>query len=116
MEDSGLELNPQVVQLGPQVLLRILEKYLETQPPLIQDIQSAHEDGNLDKLRDAAHSLKGSSSTLGLDAMAAVCRELENASKDGDPSATTRLVESVAEEGNRLEKALEAYLDKLRRS
>ena len=38
-QDSRVEINPQVVQLGPEILRRILDKYLETQPGLLEDMR-----------------------------------------------------------------------------
>ena len=108
------ELNPQVVELGPAVLTRVLEKYIETQSPLIATMKSALASGELQQLQDAAHSLKGSAATLGLATMAALSKEVEMAARSGDLKAAAEALQKVEPEGRDLDIALGVYLDELR--
>lgn len=109
-----VEINPQVVQLGPAILARVLDKYLETQPQLLDDMRRHLDSGAMAGLRDSAHSLKGSAATLGLETMSTLCRNLETSARDGDSTAAGQQLKDVLMEGKRLEGALRAYLEELK--
>ncbi len=66
------------------MLLKIIDLYLEKSPELMQEISQAISTGDADKLRHAAHSLKSSSASLGANEMASLCSELEKMGRDNN--------------------------------
>jgi PAS domain S-box-containing protein len=65
-------------QLGnPEVLRRAITAYLTDAPQRLTTIRQAMISGDVAALKQAAHSLKGSSATLGFMSLAACCQELE---------------------------------------
>lgn len=63
---------------------------------LMTEISSAADEGDLSRLQRAAHSLKGSSATLGGTRLAGICEELEHG--DGPAEAVLlRVAEAQAE-------------------
>jgi CheY-like chemotaxis protein/HPt (histidine-containing phosphotransfer) domain-containing protein len=61
----------------PDRVRLLIRKYLEQAGEYLQDIRSAAQDGNVSKLRFAAHALKSSSQYMGLNQVAQTCKELE---------------------------------------
>ncbi len=63
--------------LGVDVPRRILELYLEDAPRRLAEIQRSIDADDVQALRHALHSLKGSSANLGAATVAGLCGELE---------------------------------------
>lgn len=61
----------------PDIVVRVVTSYLETSPDIVDRIRSAVRSQNATELRAAAHRLKSSSAQLGVMAVSADCRELE---------------------------------------
>ncbi len=59
------------------LLQRLIDVYLETSPDIVDDLARALEQKNAKAVREAAHSLKSSSATLGATRLAMLCRDLE---------------------------------------
>jgi CheY-like chemotaxis protein len=62
----------------PDILARVIRLYFENSPKLMQGIKEACATGDPAKLRSTAHTLKSSSASLGAEALAAICKELED--------------------------------------
>lgn len=62
----------------PDILARLIRLYFENSPKLMQGIKEACATGDPAKLRSAAHTLKSSSASLGAEALAAICKDLED--------------------------------------
>jgi CheY-like chemotaxis protein len=62
---------------NPEVLRRAITVYLTDAPQRLATIRQAMISGDASALQEAAHSLKGSSATLGFMSLAACCQELE---------------------------------------
>ncbi|HEY3103617.1 MAG TPA: Hpt domain-containing protein [Pyrinomonadaceae bacterium] len=62
---------------GSDFVIELIDLYLETTPPRIQAIRKAAFEKEWAVLKHIAHTIKGSSSTLGLHRVAQVCQELE---------------------------------------
>lgn len=80
----------------PDILTRVVTLYLDTSPKLLQRIQAAIAESDGTKLSSAAHSLKSCSVSLGAEALAAICRELEERGRNND-LANAQAVLSVIE-------------------
>ena len=82
----------------PDLIVELIDLYLESAPALIKAIQNAVTDADGLSLKRAAHSLKGSSGTLGVRPLAAVCEELERLADDDFSSEAKALVSKLEEE------------------
>jgi HPt (histidine-containing phosphotransfer) domain-containing protein len=72
----------------PEIAGRLVDLFAEATPPILADLREAVADGDEDRVRRAAHELKGSCQNIGATFMATLCLELE-----GDMSAPGRLDE-----------------------
>ena len=79
---------------GDTVLRKVVERYLEATPKLIETLQRAADENDSDGLFRAAHTLKSSSGMLGAGHLMALCRELEHIGKaDSTEGAVAKLGE-----------------------
>lgn len=62
----------------------LLATYIDTAPDLIEAIQDAAAERATEKGIYAAHTLKGSSRSIGADPLGELCRVLEEAARNGD--------------------------------
>jgi HPt (histidine-containing phosphotransfer) domain-containing protein len=68
---------------APDLLEKIVERYLKDASRLVQSMREAAATANGDALRRAAHTLKSTSATLGVIRLAQHCREIENRARSG---------------------------------
>jgi HPt (histidine-containing phosphotransfer) domain-containing protein len=92
----------------PDIVTELIEIFLAETPPLLDQIREAIETGNAPKLRHAAHTLKGSSTSLGAKALAARCYELEKIGRAGSVNGAGALLPQLQAEFERACRALEA--------
>ena len=76
----------------------LLDAYLDDSERRMGEIGDALDSGDLERLRTAAHALKGSSANVGAEALAALCGELEDSAAVQAVDALRRLVERVRAE------------------
>ena len=79
----------------PDAVNQIIELYLANSPAQIQTMQDAAQQGNNEALRDAAHTLKGSSSSLGAERLVHYCLLLETDAKKGIVARSPALVGKI---------------------
>ena len=81
---------------GSDILIELIDLYIEGTSHRIAAMRKAVDERDWDKLKGAAHTLKGSSSTLGLRQIAMACQDLEaaSASSPDDVPMLMRLLES----------------------
>jgi two-component system sensor histidine kinase/response regulator len=72
----------------PEIAGRLVDLFVEATPPILADLRDAVHDGDDERVRRAAHKLKGSCQNIGATLMATLCVELE-----GDTAAAGRLDE-----------------------
>jgi two-component system sensor histidine kinase/response regulator len=72
----------------PEIAGRLVDLFVEATPPILADLRDAVHDGDDERVRRAAHKLKGSCQNIGATFMATLCVELE-----GDTAAAGRLDE-----------------------
>ena len=89
----------------------VISLYLQKTPELIKDIAKAYEAHNLIKAAEAAHTIKGSSSNLGLNRMVLLGSRLEDLlrEEEPEPSIYDALYNQVAEEYTLVQKCLLQY-------
>jgi PAS domain S-box-containing protein len=73
----------------PDIVDQLLNLFLQSTPPLLDELRAAVDGGDGDELRRAAHKLKGSCQNIGATFMATLCRALET----GDGNARAQLDE-----------------------
>lgn len=97
----------------PDLLARVVTLFDGDGPRLVEAMETALEEGDIDRLRDAAHTLKSSSAQLGAQALSARCRELEHAAREGNLPACVALADGL---GDDLDEALAALRPLLERA
>lgn len=60
------------------LIQELVEMYLEDGPLLLQEVYQAIEQEDAKNLKDTAHTLKGSSASMGFEALVSHCQEVEN--------------------------------------
>jgi HPt (histidine-containing phosphotransfer) domain-containing protein len=100
--------------MGADFLPELIDTFLADSEALLTDLQRALAEGDANRLRRAAHTLKSQGASLGTTLLADLCRTLEGMGSDGAiaqgaPEAA-ELVEQVAAERARVKEALEAIL------
>jgi len=90
----------------PDLVVELIDLYLEDAPRKLAIMLEAAAGADAESLRRAAHSLKGSSASLGAFGMAALCAELER-TDCGDSSGGGGVL--LARAGQELERVREAF-------
>lgn len=80
---SGVRLSPYLVALGPQAVAQVVDRYLTNVEDMEREMRRAVEVGDPEALERAAHSLKGSSGTIGAGRLREICRRLEEVAERG---------------------------------
>ena len=84
---------------GGQALYReLVQIFLTSVPKLMRELQSGSEHRNLETIRAAAHTLKGSCSAMGARRLGSLTRLLEVAAHHGEIDQALRLVVEVTRE------------------
>ena len=96
----------------PEFEREVLGDFLESAPEQMARARRALAAGDGRELEQAAHSLKGSSRTLGAEILGGVLQELEAAGKSGDLDAARVRFELAEQELARVRELLEEYLRK----
>ncbi|MCA9920917.1 MAG: Hpt domain-containing protein [Anaerolineales bacterium] len=68
----------------------LAEMFLEDAPSLVQMIQYALSQNDVVQVRNAAHTLKGSSASMGLHIFSKHCKEIETQAKTGNLAAAAK--------------------------
>lgn len=91
-----------------QFAVRLVAAYGSQATELVEDLTRAADDRDYQRLSFAAHTLKGSSDSLGGRRLAGLCQELEN--WQGAPDELGPRVEAVRDGVTALRAALATYL------
>ena len=68
---------------GPAFLVELIDVFLKDSPELIKQMHGGLAAGDIERVRQAAHSLKSNSASFGAERLAGVARELEMIAKSG---------------------------------
>lgn len=113
MSEEIIDLNDvmQRVQDDKELLLELLdifqEDFLKKRQTLVESIAA----GNIQKIKEAAHSIKGSSGNISAKPMYAVSLQLEQLAKEGTITGMDELVKTI----DRQFEDLKAYTIKLKK-
>jgi CheY-like chemotaxis protein len=77
----------------PDIVDQLLELFLSSTPPLLDELREAVGASDDDAMRRTAHKLKGSCQNIGATFMATLCRSIETG--DGDAAATVAELDSA---------------------
>lgn len=80
--ESLMKLNVLHMELGSEAMREIVAQFFDRTPSLLKRLQEAASSGEARELREAAHSLKGSSSGLGLNHLQGLAENLEQKGRD----------------------------------
>jgi HPt (histidine-containing phosphotransfer) domain-containing protein len=92
----------------PDLIVELIDLYLADAPLKLASILGAAAEADEGTLRCAAHSLKGSSSSLGAGQVAALCEELERAYGAGSAGQAAALLGRLGRELEAARRAFEA--------
>ena len=70
---------------GSEFAVELVDTFLEEAPGMLEELRNARADGNDERFRRAAHSLKSNANTFGAVVFADLARELELRGLDADP-------------------------------
>jgi HPt (histidine-containing phosphotransfer) domain-containing protein len=71
---------------GVEFVAELVDTFLEEAPGMLSELRNARADGNAERFRRAAHSLKSNANTFGAVSLADQARELELKGLDTDPA------------------------------
>jgi HPt (histidine-containing phosphotransfer) domain-containing protein len=92
----------------PDVLQRIVSRYLDNAPVLLRKLHEAIAREDTKAIRFAAHNLKSGSASLGASQLAALSGQLENLGKQGSVSGALTLLVGIEAEYRLVEAELKA--------
>ena len=93
---------------GSSLVTAIVQTFVGNSPEQLNELCQAARVGDLDSLQMIAHTLRGSSATLGADRVAALCRQVELGAERGAPSE--QVLAELHSELSRARQAMTAYL------
>ncbi|MCG8371074.1 MAG: response regulator [Proteobacteria bacterium] len=93
---------------GPDILEKLVRMYMESTPGLLNEMRAAVADEDAEALSRAAHSLKSSSANLGANAVAELCRTLEEKARNSELDGSDELMAEVVGAAGRAEAELAA--------
>ena len=77
----------------PDIVDQLVDLFLSSTPPLLDELRDAAAGGDRDELKRAAHKLKGSCQNIGATFMATLCRSIETA--EGDVARTVEELDAA---------------------
>jgi PAS domain S-box-containing protein len=90
-----------------EVLEEAIELYLRDSPALLEGVAIGIDSGNGKRLKDAAHSLKSTSGTIGAQLVYKICQQVETCGKTEDFEGARSLLPQVVHEYHRATVALQ---------
>ena len=105
-------------QLGVETdfdfILELIDSYKPMLETKLDELTSAYSSKDLKKFRFTAHSLKGAALNIGANDYAAVCKEIEDQTLDGELKGLESLLEELAKAQAELLRMLLVVKEKLR--
>jgi signal transduction histidine kinase/CheY-like chemotaxis protein/HPt (histidine-containing phosphotransfer) domain-containing protein len=92
---------------SPGLVRKVVDVYVSRAEVLIEEVRTALRDKDLEALEAAAHELKSSSANIGGEELAALCGDLETASRKGSIEGAAILAPEVQAEHRRVVAALQ---------
>jgi HPt (histidine-containing phosphotransfer) domain-containing protein len=83
---------------GVEFVKELVDTFLEEAPSMLSEMRDALTDGNADRFRRSAHSLKSNSLTFGAVKLGALARDLELGGLDAARKAGTQPLDALTRE------------------
>jgi len=83
---------------GAEFMAELVDTFLEEGPGMLAELRGARADGNAERFRRAAHSLKSNGNTFGALKLAALARDFELKGLDAKPSRDTEALAALEAE------------------
>jgi HPt (histidine-containing phosphotransfer) domain-containing protein len=93
---------------GVEFVAELVRTFLEEAPGMLAELRKARADGDAERFRRAAHSLKSNANTFGAVRLAAQARELEIKGLDAEPTRDAAALAALEAEHARAAAALKA--------
>ena len=93
---------------GVEFVAELVDTFLEEAPGMLAELRHARADGNAERFRRVAHSLKSNANTFGAVSLAAQARELELKGLDAEPDRDETALAALEVEHARTAAALKA--------
>jgi two-component system, sensor histidine kinase and response regulator len=95
---------------GNDLLHSIVSLYLDNATNLLQSLEQAWSQGELESIRSITHSLKSSSKQIGADELGELCLKVENEARNERYDVSGKILESIKHEFSNARAALQTYL------
>jgi HPt (histidine-containing phosphotransfer) domain-containing protein len=95
LDPGAVEALRELVGGDPETLVDITDAFLEEAPQRLDDLRQGLEESDAELAGRAAHTLKSNALTFGALDLAADCRDIEAAARDGSLSGARGLVDRV---------------------
>ena len=95
---------------GPAPVEQIVGLFLEKTPPILAELRDAVTRGDLDAVRRSAHTIKGTSATLGARALSEKCKRLEEQARTGEVADAAASLTEIEHAWGAAEAALRAEI------
>lgn len=79
----------------------LIKTYVQDSAARLEDLREAYARGDADAVRKSAHSLKGASANLGLVYLAELCRQFEEAGREGNIAGREAQLLQIQQERDR---------------
>jgi CheY-like chemotaxis protein/HPt (histidine-containing phosphotransfer) domain-containing protein len=107
LDPAAMETLLEVIGGERELLVELIDSFLETAPPLLARLEHGVVEGNAAEVRAAAHTIKSSSNDFGATLLAELCQVLEDMGKTGALAGAAELAAKAAAEYGRVAAALE---------
>ncbi|MGD1713328.1 response regulator [Dapis sp. BLCC M172] len=106
IDKAVLEELKEMAGYDPEMVVEIINCYLEDTPKLLNEITQAIEKEQAELLQKSAHTMKSSSASVGATNLSQLCKELESIGRGGATEGTDVILSQVKAEYERVENAL----------
>jgi histidine phosphotransfer protein HptB len=93
---------------GVEFVAELVDTFLAEAPGMVAELRSARADGNAERFRRAAHSIKSNANTFGAVSLASQARSLELKGLDAEPANDEAAIAALEAEHARAAAALKA--------
>jgi HPt (histidine-containing phosphotransfer) domain-containing protein len=104
------ELQETMGDMAEELLSDLIPMLLEDAPPMFAGLRQAITDGNGPKVKELAHTFKGSCASMGIKALAAHCQAIENMGRDNQLEEALPRLAHAAAEYEQVKQALNRYV------
>ena len=91
-------LNSLKQEMGDEVLVELVQLYVDESKEILMEIQKAADARQADALRSAAHSLKGASLNMSALALAKTCETIEQSARENNLNDMQSLVQLATDQ------------------